>query len=526
MHTSSIYATDAEATSSYTLVGMNNTPDSMSLFGDDAAEPKRDSAADPAIPSEDAVDARIGSDDASDVPDSTEDVADSRPWPSASGDLADRFSVAASAATRRVASEDEMDAWLSQGTKTPAATWMATDDEADAAMAAWIAADPGAGPVQDGPVIVTAGRLDRVRPKRRPLVPVWLVWVLLAVLLIGVALAGGAAYLTLRARVFVPTVAGLQTQAARDRLATVGLTLTVSDRRFSTLPVDTILAQTPEAGAKAKRGSAVTVVVSAGTEEFTMPDVVGEGLSLARSQLEQKGLQVQVETQASDQPSDTVLATNPAAGSPMHTGDIVRLTVAAGTTVSTPTSGTLVPFKLTGVRVIIDPASAIAGQPDTTLEVARRLQSLLEASGATVSTTRSAADSGTSVSLTSRQQRAREGSSTVSIGFDVVASGTPGVALAYPSSSVASITAQPSQTLASQISSAMAGQAINARQAAGASDVVLSVTQAPYNRVTLGSTASPEDLARFRDPSWADKIARAVYQGIASIYGIRNTGGL
>ena len=78
--------------------------------------------------------------------------------------------------------------------------------------------------------------------------------------------------------------------------------------------------------------------------------------------------------------------------------------------------------------------------------------------------------------------------------------------------------------LSSQISSALAGQAISARQTAGGSDVVLSVTGAPYVRLTLGSTASPEDLANFRDPTWADKIARAVYQGIASIYGIRNAG--
>ena len=64
---------------------------------------------------------------------------------------------------------------------------------------------------------------------------------------------------------------------------------------------------------KVPSNQGVTVVVSAGTEEFTMPDVVGEGLTLARSQLEQKGLEVQVEPQPSDQPSDTVLGSNPAA---------------------------------------------------------------------------------------------------------------------------------------------------------------------------------------------------------------------
>lgn len=497
----------------------------MPLFEDDSAHGTPDDAGEPVsaheeLPSEQAAD------DAAAPPDSDDDAA---ALPEATGDAAgvdeppaESAPAAASVAFRGVGSTDEMDAWLSGSPQQPVSeVWLGTDAEADAAMEAWLAAAPNAAVAEDGPVVVTGGRLDRIRPKRKPFVPIWLVWVVLAALVLGGILAGTAALLAVRSRVFVPTVAGLQTPAARDRLATVGLKLVVSDRRFSTLPVDTILAQTPEVGAQAKRGSAVTVVVSAGTEEFTMPDIVGEGLTLARSQLEQKGLQVQVETQTSDQPSDTVLATNPAAGATIHTGDIVKLTVATGTNVSTPTSGTLVPYSLTGVRITLDPAPPIAGQPDTALEVSRRLRSLLEASGATILSTRSITDTGSTGSATARQQRAREGSPTLAIGFDVTASGAPGVGLSYPNSSVATASAS-SQALSSQITSALAGQAINARQAAGGSDVVLSVTNAPYLRMTLGSTASREDLASFRDPGWADKIARATYQGIAAIYGVRN----
>jgi N-acetylmuramoyl-L-alanine amidase len=503
---------------------MDNTPEPMPLFDDDLTgasddvsdSQSPDNAAEEAVTSDTDESSPAEHSDNDPVTPQPEDAA-GQPEPPA----------AMSVSSSSVGSVDEMDAWLSAGPAPAASGWMATDSEADAAMAAWLAADPNAMPEQDGPVVVTAGRLERVRPKRKPLVPVWLVWVVLGVLLIGGIAAGASAYLAVRAKVFVPTVAGLQTPAARERLATVGLTLTVTDRRFSTLPVDTILAQTPEAGAETKRGTAVAVVVSAGTEQFTMPDVVGEGLTLARSQLEQKGLQVQVEAQASDQPSDTVLATNPAAGAPMNTGDIVKLTVAmnaSGSGTTTSSTGALVPFTLTGVRVTLDPAPPVAGQPDTALEVTRRLQSLLEASGATVLSTRSITDTGTTGSATARQLRAREGSPTVAVGFDVISTGGAGVALTYPSSTVATASAAPSQILSSQISSALAGQGISARQTAGGSDVVLSVTGAPYVRLTLGSTASTEDLANFRDPTWADKIARSVYQGIASIYGIRNVG--
>jgi len=501
---------------------MNNTPDSMSLF-DDAGR-RAGSAEDtdsPEIrPNQDPVDPAAA--------DKPADASDSEPTveqpPQEASEAEAPLEPAASSASRTVGSEAEMDAWLSQSASDEATgAWLPTDAAADAAMAAWLAADPNAAAAPETPVVVAAGKVDRVRPSRRQLVPRWLPWLLLGVLLVGGITAGVLALSAARSRVIVPTLAGLQTQAARERLATVGLTLTVSDRRFSTLPIDTVLSQTPDVGSLVRRGSSITVIVSAGTEEFTMLDVVGMGLTLAKTQLEQKGLQVQVEPQVSDQPSDTVLASNPAAGSPMHTGDIVKLTVATGSTSGTSQQSPLVPYTMTGVKITLDPAAPVAGQPDSALEVSRRLQSLLEASGATVLATRSTVDTGTTASSIARQARAREGSATVAVGLDVVSTGEAGLAVNYPSSAVATATAATSQQLASQIASAFAGSAFSARQTAGGSDVVLSVTNAPYARITLGSTASPEDLANFRDPGWADKIARAIYQGIAAIYGVKNT---
>jgi N-acetylmuramoyl-L-alanine amidase len=356
-------------------------------------------------------------------------------------------------------------------------------------------------------------------------VPKWLLWVVLGVLIVGAIAAGSAALVASHSRAIVPTVAGLTTQVASERVSAVGLKLVVSDRRFSTLPVDTILSQDPEAGSTTTRGSAVTVVVSGGTEDFNMPDLIGQGLSLARSQLEQRGLQVQVTVQPSDQPSDTVLATNPTAGSPMHTGDAVVLTVAQNTgTPSTTTSSALTPFSLSGIRITLDPSAPVANQPDAAYEVARRLQSLLEASGATVLATRSSADTGTATSVTARQSRARENTPTVAVGLDVVSSGLPGIAVTYPSSSVATAAAAPSMQLASQIASGLASAGLSSRQTASGSDVVLSTTTAPYSRIVLGTTGSRDDLTNLADANWADKVARSIYQGIGAIYGVRNAG--
>lgn len=511
---------------------MNKTPESMSLFGDD------DELANESAPGADTADATPADSDADTPPEpvdpsSEDDAVDV--WLSETSDellpavpptfdSATAAQPSASTPTPAIGSEADVDAWIAGSTShgQDSGGWAPSDADTDAAMAAWLAADPTAEALPDTPAVISGGKVDRVRPARKPFVPRWVPWLVLGVLLFGGLTAGIVALTSASARVVVPTLAGLQSQAARERLATVGLVMTVSDRRFSTLPVDTVLSQTPDMGSQVRRGSTVTVVVSAGTEEFTMLDVVGLGLSLAQQQLGQRGLQVQIELQASDQPSDTVLASNPAAGAPVHTGDIVKLTVATGSATSNNTQSPLVPYSMTGVRVVIDPAAAVSGQPDTALEVTRRLQSLLQASGATVTSTRSIADTGTTASSIARQSRAREGAATLSVGLDVVSTGEAGLVVNYPGSSVATAAAPASAALASQVASAFAGSSFSARQVSGGSDVVLSVTNAPYVRLTLGSTASAQDIANFRDPGWADKVARAIYQGIAAIYGVRN----
>ena len=495
---------------------MTTTHEPLPLFGDDELGPAADVDPNPEPPLEPGTEPS----DSSDPADATE------PQPAADTSDGTQVMPVASVSETAVGSEADVDAWLAQNSEVAhklSTGWAPTDADADAAMAAWLAADPNASSVvDDGPIVVGAGgRVERTRAPREPLIPKWLIWALLGVFVLGAIIAASAGLFASHARVIVPTVAGLTTKAARDRVESVGLVLTVSDRRFSTLPVDTVLSQSPDSGTTTTRGSAVTVVVSGGTEEFTMPDLVGQGLALARQQLEQRGVTVQVTAQPSDQPSDTVLATNPTSGSPMHTGDTVILTVAQNTTGSTTTTASSVPFTLSGVKVTIDPSAPVEGQPDAALEVARRLQSLLEASGAVVLPTRTSAETGTAISVTARQTRAHENTPTIAIGLDVVSSGLPGLVVTYPNATVATAAAAPSLMLASQITSGIAGAGLSGRQAATGSDPVLAGLTAPYSRVTLGTTGSRDDLANFHDSNWADKVARSIYQGIGAIYGLR-----
>jgi len=354
--------------------------------------------------------------------------------------------------------------------------------------------------------------LDRPRPQRPPLVPLW-VPVSVALVVGVVALVALVFVLVMRgSTVVVPRVVGIDVGVARTRLAQDELVLAIAEERFSALPEGTIIEQRPAPGVELGQGGEVTVVVSAGSEDFTMPDLIGAGLAYARGQLEDKGLEIRVVAEPSDQTSDTVLATNPAAGSSMRTGDIVTLTVAT-TGVG---DSVLLPTAMQGVVITLDPAPVAAGRSDIPLEVARRLRSLLEASGATVYTTRALADTGTAVSEDARAQRAKGTAAAAAVGLNALTQGSTGMIVSAPASGSV---APPSGTLASQITSALVGSGLTATQSTETTDKVLGATAAPFSRVRLGSFSSREDVAHFNDPAWADRVARAVYRALAVTYG-------
>jgi len=354
--------------------------------------------------------------------------------------------------------------------------------------------------------------LDRERPVRPPVVPRW-VWVALAVVVASVVLVGGIAVAVMTtSRVSVVDVEGLQLGVARTRLAQDGLEITVKEERFSPAPRDEILEQSPAAGESIRRGQAVEVVVSAGTEDFTMPDVVGDGLTLARGTLEGAGLVVVVEPVTSDESSDTVLSTDPAPRATVRTGDKVRLRVASPSV----GSATVRPFKLQGLSVTLDPAPVKTGTTDVTMSVTRRLRSLLEASGASVTILRSALD--TSTTDAARASRATESSATIALGFSVTAKGPEGRAVLYPAAGNAGIRAS-SAELASAIATALARVAPPVSSKGIATDTVLPSAAAPWVRVNLGSASQRNDRTAWADPTWADRVARALYAAVGSLYG-------
>lgn len=368
---------------------------------------------------------------------------------------------------------------------------------------------------------VGQGLVDRPRRPRPPFVPVWVPITAVVVAALVLLVGGVAIFSAVAGRVSVPNVTGVEVGTATARLAQEGLTLSVSQRRFSDKPADQVLAQTPAAGTKVKRGDAVTVIVSGGTEQFALPDVVGDGLLLARGLLESKGLSVHIEIQPSSQTSDTVLSTNPSPGAMVHTGDIITVSVAATGTAP----GLLLPYNLKGVTIVIDPAPVAGSETDVPLDVARRLQSLIEASGGNVTALRTLAETGTAGDASARVGRATAaGHATVSVGLSVAQSGAPGMLAISPSAGPTQIVI-PSKILASDVASELVAVGQSVKTSTTATDPVLGATKGPWTRVQLGSFTSKEDVAQFNDPSWADTIARAIYRAVGSLYGKKTSTG-
>jgi len=129
--------------------------------------------------------------------------------------------------------------------------------------------------------------------------------------------------------VTVPDVVGLSSTDAVERLAEEKLKAhTVSID--STEPEGQVVSQAPAKGAEVDEGTRVTIRVSKGPQPVGVPDVRGSNVLSAISMLQAKGFAVSRRNVESDQPADTVLAQDPAAGTFQPPGTTITLTVSKG----------------------------------------------------------------------------------------------------------------------------------------------------------------------------------------------------
>ena len=124
----------------------------------------------------------------------------------------------------------------------------------------------------------------------------------------------------------VPSVAGSSLADARAAIEGAGLVVGRTSEEISeTVPDGDVVSQDPDDGTLF-RGDAVSLVVSSGPPLVPVPDVQGEQVAEARSQLEQLGFRVQVQEVLGGF-FGTVRSTDPAAGQSIPKGTTITLTV-------------------------------------------------------------------------------------------------------------------------------------------------------------------------------------------------------
>ncbi len=146
---------------------------------------------------------------------------------------------------------------------------------------------------------------------------------------VNVTISGGPG------QVAVPNVVGMQSSdQAKSALESAQLKLGSVTETDSDQPSGYVLSQSPDQGSSVDVGTEVNISVSNG--QVTVPNVVGNSESQAKSALSNVGLDVTVITESSSQSAGTVTAQNPNAGNTVSRGSTVTITVSSGPT-STPT---------------------------------------------------------------------------------------------------------------------------------------------------------------------------------------------
>jgi serine/threonine-protein kinase len=129
-------------------------------------------------------------------------------------------------------------------------------------------------------------------------------------------------------QVTVPDVTGLTRDSAEARLRDERLEVAV-DEQESDEPEGDVISQSPAGGSHVTRGETVTITVSTGRPQVSVPDVVGQGEERASSRLGAAGLTpVRQEREVTDASQDgVVIEQRPGAGSEVDQGSEVVIVV-------------------------------------------------------------------------------------------------------------------------------------------------------------------------------------------------------
>ncbi|HEY9313570.1 Stk1 family PASTA domain-containing Ser/Thr kinase [Williamsia sp.] len=129
----------------------------------------------------------------------------------------------------------------------------------------------------------------------------------------------------------VPDVKGLTLEAATTQLNSVGFGNVRSVEVSSTADLEgKVVGTTPAAKSTETVTTQITIQVGTGPRRVTVPDLTGQRLEQARTNLTQLGLEISPIEADSELPAGTVISTSPNSGEEVDEGSIVQVTVSRG----------------------------------------------------------------------------------------------------------------------------------------------------------------------------------------------------
>jgi serine/threonine-protein kinase len=130
------------------------------------------------------------------------------------------------------------------------------------------------------------------------------------------------------APVEVPGVVGLSKSDAEQQLVAKKFKVKIHQESSKTIAAGNVISMNPAAGQQRPVGTVVTLNVSDGKPQVTVPSVVGEQVALATTALKGSNFQVSITPQVSTEPVGTVLNQDPTGNTKATYGATVVLTVA------------------------------------------------------------------------------------------------------------------------------------------------------------------------------------------------------
>jgi serine/threonine-protein kinase len=135
----------------------------------------------------------------------------------------------------------------------------------------------------------------------------------------------------------IPDVTGKAQAEALQTLNDQGFNTNTTEENSDTVPAGSVTRTNPAAGTSVEQGTAITVYISKGKEQVTVPNLVGMTLDEAKKALSSASLSTGTITGSQDG-SSTVTQQNPAANASVDKGTAVALNTTAPTSSYNPSS--------------------------------------------------------------------------------------------------------------------------------------------------------------------------------------------